>query len=640
MTQVTSLRLARFMRLPRRSADTWQGGVLRMPMWVDGTDGTPYRPRGAVWVSLETGLANVKLAEADSADGQLALDALLELAFKFSQTRPAAIQVAEPTLGEEIARALADPELSVTVGSDLLEVKTMVERMAAETGDEAAPAALDVRGMTVDRMRAFAVAARDFYAAAPWRHLSDEDLIHVEAPTLGKAFRHFTVLGRAGQTFGLGFFASPKDLDRLQASPDPATLLEGRGRWAVLFGAAWETAFSDLDLCEEQGFRVAGPEAYPTAMWFGGSGRMRRPDARELSDIETILLTLSRTTEADIDQGRWSHDVVAHDGPLKVTLAIPELLQPLEGPPDRARAGMPDRRVMERLLVEVQRFTATQEFTNEAEMNAAIQAKFTGPMDGIPSTAGTPVERAQDLVYRAFDARGRRRIQLARKALELSPDCADAYVLLAEECPDPAQAPDLYAQGVAAGERALGAAVFVEETGHFWHDVRTRPYMRARFGLARCLDDLGQRVDAVPHYRELLRLNPGDNQGVRYVFLNALLLLGLDEEAASLLGQFGDEPTALWQYGRALCAFRGHGDCAASRERLRAALRSNRHVPGYLSGDTEWAGGSPASYAMGSREEAVICAEELGDAWEATPGALDWLVARSPRQKQRKRRRR
>jgi tetratricopeptide (TPR) repeat protein len=640
MAQISSLMLARFMRLPRRSADAWQGGILRMAMWVDGPDGTPYRPWGGVWVSLETGLANVKLAEADAGDATLAVDALLELAFKFAQTRPAAIQIADPALGEQIARTLGDPELSVTVDPRLAEAKAMLERMAADTNGPPHPAALGGRGVTVERMRAFAVAARDFYAAAPWRHLSDEDLIHVETPRVDKAFRHLTVLGRAGQTFGLGFFASPRDLDRLYASPDPETLLEDGGRWTVLFGAPWETPFSDLDLWEEHGFPVAAPAAYPVAMWFGGSGRVRRPDARELGDLERILLALARTTEAEIDQGRWSHEISAHGGPHRVTLAIPELLLPLDASPEPARHGMPDRRVMERLLLEVQRFTATQEFASEAELNAAIQAKFTGPMDAVPSTAETPLERAQDLVYRAMDARGRRRVQLARKALELSQDCADAYVLLAEECADVDLACDLYAQGVAAGERALGPAAFVELTGAFWGDVGSRPYMRARFGLARCLDDLGRRDDALTHYRELLRLNPGDNQGVRYALLNALLLAGRDDEAGTLLLQFEDEPTALWQYGQALWTFRRDGDGPASRQRLRAAVRANRHVPGYLAGDNEWTAPSPTSYAMGSREEAVICVDELGDAWTATPGALDWLAAHAPAGKRRKRRRR
>ena len=158
MAQVSSLMLARFTRLPRRSGDTWQGGVVRMPMWVDGPDGTPYRPWGGVWVSLETGVVNVKLAEADGGDATLALDALLELGFKFARTRPAAIQVADQALGEQIARAIGDPELAVTVDPHLAAVKAMVQRMASETSGAPLPAALDRKGMTVERMRAFAAA--------------------------------------------------------------------------------------------------------------------------------------------------------------------------------------------------------------------------------------------------------------------------------------------------------------------------------------------------------------------------------------------------------------------------------------------------------------------------------------------------
>ena len=498
--------------------------------------------------------------------------------------------------------------------------------MAAETSGATLPAVLDRKGLTVERMRAFAVAARAFHDAAPWRFLSDEDLVHVEAPSVGAAFRHVTVLGGAGQTFGLGFFASSQDFDKLYAFPDPATLLEDGGRWTVFFGQPWETPFSDLDLWEEQGFPLAASGAYPVAAWFGTS-RMRRPDARELGEIETILLALSRTTEAEIDQGRWTHEVVAHDGARRVTLAIPELLRPLDAPPEPGRRGMPDRRAMERVLLDVQRFVATQEFASEAEMNDALQARFTGSMDTTASTASTPAERAQDLVYGAMEARGRR-ILLARQALEVSAAAPMPRFSSPRRALTSARPATSMSRG-AAGERVLGPAVFEEGAGHFWGDVRTRPYMRARFGLARCLDDLDQRDEALAHYRELLRLNPGDNQGARYAFLNALLLTGRDDEAGTLLRQFADEPSALWQYGSALWAFRREGDCPASRQRLRAAFRSNRHLPGYLSGDSEWTDATPSRmpWAAGG---AVICVDELGDAWKATPGALEWLATHAP----------
>ena len=45
----------------------------------------------------------------------------------------------------------------------------------------------------------------------------------------------------------------------------------------------------------------------------------------------------------------------------------------------------------------------------------------------------TPLAKAQALVYRAFEEPDeQKRIQLAKDALAISPDCADAYVLLAE----------------------------------------------------------------------------------------------------------------------------------------------------------------------------------------------------------------
>jgi len=212
--------------------------------------------------------------------------------------------------------------------------------------------------------------------------------------------------------------------------------------------------------------------------------------------------------------------------------------------------------------------------------------------------------------------------------------------VLAEESRSPDEARALYEKAVAAGERALGPQVFAEEAGHFWGIVTTRPYMRARFGLAQCLEALDRRDEAIEHYRELVRLNPGDNQGVRYALLAALLLAGRDDDAATLLDQYGDEPTALWRYGRALSVFRREGESRTARERLREALPTNRHVPRLLAAESESPGSEPAAYAPGSREEAVICDAELGEAWRATPDAARWLHAHAPRRKSGKRRRR
>jgi tetratricopeptide (TPR) repeat protein len=638
---ISSVVIDRFKRLPRRSDEVWQGGLVRARAWVEEPDGRLRRPWAAVWVSLATGLVNVQLAAADDpTDASLALEVLADLGFKFARCRPGRLEVADEALGAQLAATLSDPELSVSVRADLPAVDRMVREMDRIDDDTPAPPdALDTPGVTVERMRAFAAAARDFYQAAPWQHLSDADLIHVETPAVASDLRYVIVLGAGGQVFGLGFFTSPQEFDAVHGSPEPETLLGHRGEWTVFYGPIEDMPFGDVDLWEEHHLPVAGSSAYPIAAWYGPDGDLRRPRAEQLADLETVLLALARSTEAEIDRGRWSHEVQSHDGPRSVTLAIPELLTPLDAPPS-PRPGPPDRRAMERLTLEVERFAQASMFESLDEANAALSRRFSGPIDDLPSTATTPLEKAQDLIYRAFEARGRRRIQLARKALELSADCADAYVLLAEASRAAEDARALYERGVGAGERALGPEVFVEEVGRFWGIVRTRPYMRARLGLAQCLDALDQRQEAIEHYRELIRLNPGDNQGVRYSFLAALLLAGRDDEAAALIEQFGDEPTALWRYGRALSVFRREGNSHTARQCLRAALRVNRHVPRLLADEGAWTGPTPAAYALGSREEAVICDSELGEAWRATPDALRWLRAQAPLRKSGKRRKR
>jgi hypothetical protein len=85
--------------------------------------------------------------------------------------------------------------------------------------------------------------------------------------------------------------------------------------------------------------------------------------------------------------------------------------------------------------------------------------------------------RAEDLIYEAWQVAGERRVSLARKALALWPDCADGYVLLAQAASSLAEARELLERGVAAGERAVGRRVFVEDAGDFWLIFETRPYM-------------------------------------------------------------------------------------------------------------------------------------------------------------------
>jgi hypothetical protein len=60
---------------------------------------------------------------------------------------------------------------------------------------------------------------------------------------------------------------------------------------------------------------------------------------------------------------------------------------------------------MERVMLEMERFMAGSEFDDIEQANEAIRRRFSGPMDAIPSTGSTPLEKAQEMAYRAFEAR-------------------------------------------------------------------------------------------------------------------------------------------------------------------------------------------------------------------------------------------
>jgi tetratricopeptide (TPR) repeat protein len=293
--------------------------------------------------------------------------------------------------------------------------------------------------------------------------------------------------------------------------------------------------------------------------------------------------------------------------------------------PDALFDALPDRRLLERELTAMSRLLSQRDFASIEEANAFMQ--------DLPRTEpSTALEQAQEVVYLALQTHGARRVALAHKALTLSPDCADAYVLLAEAATDPQEARRLYEQGIAAGERALGVEMLTalrQEEGAFWGLVETRPYLRAREGLAHVLWHLGERAAAIEQGQALLHLNPGDNQGIRYLLATWLLAVG-DAEAEvaleELLAQYPDEWSAHWAYTQALQAFRRHGAGRQADQALKRALEVNPHVPLYLLGVLPFPEEWPATYGMGDEQEAVVYLAQAAEPWLETPGAAEWVA--------------
>jgi tetratricopeptide (TPR) repeat protein len=238
------------------------------------------------------------------------------------------------------------------------------------------------------------------------------------------------------------------------------------------------------------------------------------------------------------------------------------------------------------------------------------------------------LDLAQEKAFEAMEApTPRARAALARAALALSPRCADAYLVLARETRDDGEALDLYRRAVAAGAEALGKAAFEDDVGMFWGLIETRPYMRARHELALALWRAGNFDEAIGHYQEMLRLNPNDNQGVRYLLIDALLERGRDAEAAALLKAYKGDGAAAWAWSGALLAFRRSGGAsAAARKALAKAIEANRHVPAYLLGRKPLPQRLPDFIGRGDVSEAASYAFDAAGAWAAAAGATAWVA--------------
>ncbi len=250
---------------------------------------------------------------------------------------------------------------------------------------------------------------------------------------------------------------------------------------------------------------------------------------------------------------------------------------------------------------------------------------LTAPVEDMPFSQDK-LDEAQDLIYETWECGGKGRgLKWAYEALETSPFCVDALNYLAFQSRYTREQLFLNRRAVQVGEAALGELFFKKNSGHFWALIETRPYMRALAGLAECLWNTGQKDEAIKIYWELLRLNPGDNQGIRYMLGFLLLEEKRQDELDKLFEEHDSqqENSCFMLYNKALHLFR-KGDSEAERV-LQQAIESNEHVYSYLSGEECLPFRLPASYSLGDRSEAEIHATKTKKAWNNPPGALAWF---------------
>ena len=586
---------------PQKHREVWQVAMVRMPFWIDNPDDPPaFRPWNAMAFSLTQDLIE---GSDVGPRGERNEDWIFESIHKLRKLcgrGPDCIEISDPGM-ESILRDSPDlANVEIVHRPTLAGLNLVVDRMAENFGTESRimPPATSVPGLTTEHLQNFARSFERFFEAAPWTELENEDIIRIESPVPDPSLRHLTVMGAAGEEFGLMSMEHIEDVRRFGDIP-PAEILQTTSLWSVSLFEPHMLHFREHDLWEDEGFPLFDAGLIPAAVRFGPKDRLRRTSPKVLAFIESILLALAETTLEDLDAESWSRTVTTGAGTRTLEFSLLDSGDPIEDNDELGNLPHP-------VLIE----------------RARLQ------MDGGRAVEDDPRRQAQELAYNAMEAHGRRRKSLARKALKLWPECVDALGILAASETDPVEAIKLLERAVEAGRKDLGEQAFTDDVGHFWGLTETRPYMRVRYSLAHGLWETGRTGDALDHFRDLLRLNPGDNQGVRFFFAPALIQTGHFDETERLLMAFKDDCGAWWAFTWALLTFLTQGDHALARRRLTAAFKTNPYLAPMLIGRMDLPPNTPSYFQFGEVTEAQALIFDLLPVWSASEGAIEWTTKR------------
>lgn len=516
-----------------------------------------------------------------------------------SPHRPATVMFEQADLMQALAPTLGEIQVEASLGQAPPLIDTILSELAhafVKTPAEV-PGLLSVAGTNPKMIASLFEAASQFYRAAPWKTIFDAQTLAVTIDPPGEEL-FVQVMGNGGMEFGLSLYRSWEDVLRMfEFAGSPLDILPEAGIHGLTFEAKSDLPPEDQAALRKYGWKIAGSKACPMPVIFTRGGGVERPSRQELLHYEALLRGLPGfianhltpdglgdflATEAVIE----THNA---DGPVRLTFRYPAGEIP-KGEEDGFWAELP-----------------LQTLDLPAELRQA--------------------NRLADQAWREGDAN--ERLKLARQALELSPDCCEACLVLAYEAETAEESHAWLEKAVQAGARSLGQEFLEENTGALWDWPEARPYLRALDGLSDSLAEMGETEKALESYRTLLKLNEDDHQGARYDALRLLLQLNRDAEAAELLDFYEEDGSATWAYGQALLAFRQHGDVARSRTALKRALRTNRHVPAYLTGAKPLPEEAPEAVGFGDESEAIDYALYNYALWWSTPGAVDWLKKRA-----------
>jgi tetratricopeptide (TPR) repeat protein len=218
--------------------------------------------------------------------------------------------------------------------------------------------------------------------------------------------------------------------------------------------------------------------------------------------------------------------------------------------------------------------------------------------------------------------------------LEITPELFDAASMLAEvyrRKRQPALARSTFETAVAIARKFIPDSFVHGQDRIIWAYLENRPFLRLLHGYAQFVEQSDGIKQAIPLYEEILRYNPNDNQGTRAVLATAYINTDQPQQAVQLASLYPRDIIPDLVMGSVLGMFK-LGRTADAKKQLQTNREYQQHVikellkpahvqPITLRDDYVTTGGS---------DEAYLYWQTQGQAWQDTPGALEFLAAAAP----------
>jgi hypothetical protein len=240
----------------------WLGARYTLPQPVRDGD-TVYRPEVVLWLELPSGLlvGSMMMEPRTALSFAETLRKAIDNPAAGPPRRPARIRVPDAALARELRASAGGIEIVVAPVPELDDTFDQLTEALAESHPE--PSYLADGEISPAAVQELFSVARALFRTAPWRQVSDQQIVRVDIAEYGIEGACLSILGAAGESFGLLLFRSVEDFDafgdQLRRQSDGQSTMR-----SLSFGPKKRLPLPMVREIEQYRWPVAGANAYPT----------------------------------------------------------------------------------------------------------------------------------------------------------------------------------------------------------------------------------------------------------------------------------------------------------------------------------------------------------------------------------------